>query len=132
LRYDIDMPKHKKKIFKRQWIFIGLMAILFMLMLGLNSRLSEYFRLTGQKKEMELRIENLSSTQVALQTQIAYADSEKAVEEWARTFERMVLPGDQPIIPHPLENVTPEIHYLDTPQPDDEQNWEIWWELFFE
>lgn len=126
------MPKPKVKIFKRQWIFIGLIAILFIMMLGLNARLSEYFRLTNQKKEMEVRIKDLESTQIALQTQIAFADSDKAVEEWARTYERKVLPGDQPIIPHPVEDVTPEVNYLETPSPADQQNWQIWWELFFD
>jgi len=101
-------------------------------MLGLNARLAEYFRLTSQKNEMQSRIDNLESTSVALQTQIAYAESDKAVEEWARTYERDVLPGDIPIIPHPLQDVTPEINYVDTPTPDDQEKWRIWWGLFFE
>lgn len=126
------MPKPKVKIFKRQWFFFGLVVILFVIMLGLNARMSEYFRLTGQKKEMEARIEGLESTQVALQTQIAFADSDKAVEEWARTYERKILPGDHPIIPHPAKDVTPEVNYLETSAPVDQQNWQIWWELFFE
>ena len=57
--------------------------------------------LSSQRKEMQARIENLESTQVALKTQIAYSGSDKAVEEWARTYERMVQPGDQVIIPLP-------------------------------
>ena len=81
---------------------------------------------------MQSRIDNLESTSVALQTQIAYAESDKAVEEWARTYERDVLPGDIPIIPHPLQDVTPEINYVDTPTPDDQEKWRIWWGLFFE
>ena len=101
-------------------------------MLGLNARLSEFFRLTGQKNEMQARIDGLEATREALQTQIAYADSDKAVEEWARTYERDVLPGDIPIIPHPAQEVTPEYNYVDTPQPDEAQKWLIWWELFFE
>ncbi len=101
-------------------------------MLGLNARLSEFFRLTNQKNEMQARIDDLEATSVALQTQIAFADSDKAVEEWARTYERDVLPGDIPIIPHPAQEVTPELHYVDTPGPDEKENWRNWWELFFE
>ena len=74
----------------------------------------------------------LKSTQVALETQIAYSDSNKAVEEWARTYERKVLPGDQVIIPLSLVNVTPEVNYLATPNPVNMENWQIWWDLFFE
>ena len=116
----------------KQWIFIAMIAILFFMVLGLNSRISEYFRLTGQREEMLQRIENLEATQAVLKTEIAYANSDKAVEEWARTFERMVLPGDQVIIPLPPKDFTPEINYLATPAPPDGQNWQIWWELLFD
>jgi cell division protein FtsB len=125
----MDMPWFKG--FKAQWIFIILIAILFIMVMGLNSRLSEYFQLSSQKNEMKARIENLESTQVALKTQIAYSGSDKAVEEWARTYERMVQPGDQVIIPLPPENVTPEINYLATSEPEKTENWQIWWDLFF-
>ena len=123
------MPKIKS-IWKR-WIFLGLVVILFFMVMGLNSSLSEYFQLTDQRNQMEKRIENLEATQYALETQIAYAKSDKAVEEWARTYQRYVQPGDQVIIPLSPQEVTPEINYLQTPTPDQEENWQIWWELFF-
>jgi cell division protein FtsB len=115
----------------KQWIFIVMIAILFFMVLGLNSRIAEYFRLTGQREEMLQRIENLEATQATLKTEIAYANSDKAVEEWARTFERMVQPGDQVIIPLPPKDFTPDINYLATPAPPIGQNWQIWWELLF-
>ena len=124
------MPKLKR--IKRQWVYVILLLILFIMVLGLNSRLSEYLRLSSQKDEMDERIIRLKSTQVALETQIAYADSDKAVEEWARTYERKVLLGDQVIIPLPLGDVTSEVNYLATPNPADLENWQIWWGLFFE
>jgi len=123
------MPKLKR--IKKQWIYIGLLMILFIMMLGLNSRLAEYFRLSSQKEEMEMRISYLKSTQMAIETQIAYANSDKAVEEWARTFERNILPGDQVIIPIPPGDVTPEVNYLATQEPESLENWQVWWELFF-
>ena len=115
----------------KQWIFIVMIAILFFMVLGLNSRIAEYFRLTGQREEMLQRIEKLKATQATLKTEIAYANSDKAVEEWARTFERMVQPGDQVIIPLPPKDFTPDINYLATPAPPVGQNWQIWWELLF-
>jgi cell division protein FtsB len=122
----------KLKRIKRQWVYVVLLIILFIMVLGLNSRLSEYLRLSSQKDEMDERIARLRSTQIALETQIAYADSDKAAEEWARTYERKVLPGDQVIIPLPLGNVASEVNYLETPTPDNMENWQIWWDLFFE
>ena len=115
----------------KQWIFIVMIAIMFFMVLGLNSRIAEYLRLTGQREEMMQRIENLEATQATLKTEIAYANSDKAVEEWARTFERMVQPGDQVIIPLPPKDFTPDINYLATPAPPVGQNWQIWWELLF-
>ena len=119
------------KGFKPQWIFLVLIIILFLMVLGLNTRLAEYFQLTSQKKEMQTRIKNLDATRVALQTQIAYSSSEKAVEEWARTYERMVQPGDQVIIPLPPPDSTHEVNYLATPENAENKNWQIWWDLFF-
>lgn len=127
--YDMHMARLPR--LGKQWIFIVLIAILFFMVLGLNSRISEYFQLTGQRDEMRLRIENLESTRIALETEMAYANSEKAVEEWARTFERMVQSGDQVIIPLSPHNVTPETNYLATPTPKTDEKWQIWWELLF-
>jgi len=124
------MPKLKR--IKRQWVYVVLLLILFIMILGLNSRLSEYLRLSSQKGEMDERIIRLKSTQIALETQIAYADSDKAVEEWARTYERKILPGDQVIIPLPQGDITPEVNYLATPNPVNMENWQIWRDLFFE
>ena len=121
----------KIKAYWKKWIFVFLLVILFFMVMGLNSSISEYFQLTDQRNEMTERISNLEATQYALETQIAYADSDKAVEEWARTYERYVKSGDQVIIPLSPEDVTPEINYLETSTPSDEENWEIWWEMFF-
>lgn len=123
------MPKFKK--FWKRWIFIVLIIILFLMVMGLNSSLAEYFQLTEQRSQMTERIENLEATQFALETQIAFAESDKAVEEWARTYQRYIQPGDQVIIPLSPQDVTPEVHYLETPTPNQEENWQIWWELFF-
>jgi cell division protein FtsB len=123
------MPK--LNAFWKRWIFLGLIIILFFMVMTLNSSISEYFRLTDQRNQMTARISNLEATQYALETQIAYADSDKAVEEWARTYQRYIQPGDQMIIPVSPIEATQEINYVQTPTPSTEDNWQIWWELFF-
>ena len=119
------------KLFQKRWVLLVLLVILFFLVLGLNARLSEFFRLTSQRKEMRSRIEDLEATSEALQTEIAFAKSEKAVEEWARTYERMGEEGDQMVIPLPPKEITPETNYFPTAIPADSENWQIWWELIF-
>ena len=71
-------------------------------------------------------------TQVALVTQVAYATSDSAVEQWAYD-NKWVRVGEHPVIivtggkRHTHSCVCP-IRYTDgRPHP----NWRIWWELFF-
>jgi cell division protein FtsB len=123
------MPQIKMK--KNQWIFFILIIILVSMLMGLNARLAEYFRLTQQRNEMQFRLDNLEATEITIQTQIAFAKSEKAVEEWARTYERQALPDDYVIIPLPPKNVSTEINYLPTATPQTTENWQIWWDWFF-
>jgi len=120
------------KLINKRWIFVVLFIFLFIMVLGLNARISEYFRLSGQHDQMQVRIDQLKGTQVSLETQIAYAASDKAVEEWARTYERMGRPGDQIIIPIPEKDVTQEINYIAPLMPEEQENWQIWMRLFFD
>ena len=119
------------KLFQKQWVMVILLTILFFLVLGLNTRLSELFRLTNQHNEMQVRIENLESTSEALEDEIAFANSEKAVEEWAREYEKMGEEGDQMIIPLPPKEITPEVNYFPTAIPEEAEKWQIWWQLIF-
>jgi len=122
----------KKTNLRKQIIYLFLLVFIFVLVLGLNARISEYFRLSTQEEEMELRINNLLATQEALETQIAYANSDKAVEEWARTYERMGYEGDMIVIPMIETEANQEIDYVAPPDTSANVNWETWWNLFFE
>lgn len=112
---------------------IGLIALvlLFMLMSNLNSRLSELFRLSSQQNDMSTQVGNAQATISALQSQVAYATSDQAVEDWARDEARLAKPNEKVIIP-----VTPRAQVNQpTPQPTPTQppaeNWQVWWALFF-
>ena len=98
---------------------------------GLNSRLSELFRLTDQRDLMQTRVESLRDTDIALQTQIAFATSDVAVEGWARDQGHMALPNDHVIVPLPPYGSTPQVAYLPSPTPGNSEKWQIWWNLFF-
>jgi hypothetical protein len=80
---------------------------------------------------MNERIVQLESTQISLETQIAYSNSDKAVEEWARTYEKQGLSGDQMIVPLPFEKEFLEVNYVSIPTLSTSENWQIWWDLFF-
>jgi len=110
---------------------IGLSAIILLtlLMMNLNSRLNEYFRLTNERDKARTQVSNLMATKIALETQVAYATSDEAVEEWARNEAHLAQPGDKVIIPvTPVHQATtPEIE--PTPASLTVENWEVWWAL---
>lgn len=115
---------------KRIFVIAGL-VLLFLLMVDLNTRLNDLYRLTRERDTMRTEIANLTSTAVGLQTQIAYATSDAAVEDWAREEGKMVQPGDQLIVPVSPSDATPMPVITVQPQQTDLKNWQVWWALFF-
>jgi cell division protein FtsB len=122
-----------KAIWEARKRIIGLSAILLLvlLMMNLNSRLSEYFRLSSERDKMGTEVAYYHATKIALETQVAYATSDQAVEDWARNEARMALPGDKVIIPLTPEGQTIQPQVVATPTPTVVENWEVWWALFF-
>jgi cell division protein FtsB len=117
---------------RKKIIGLGAVVLLVLLMMNLNSRLNEYFHLSSERDRLSTEVGYYSITKVALDTQVAYATSDQAVEDWARDEARMAHPGDQVIVPLTPANQTivPEIQV--TPTPTTIENWEVWWALFFE
>lgn len=109
---------------------IGILVLVF-IVLEFNRRLEELNMLNEQSELVQLQATQAVQTQLALQTQVAYAGSNAAVEEWARTDGHYIKDGDLPIVPlgqpgsPPIEASTP------TPIPTQPANWEVWWNLFF-
>ncbi len=116
---------------KRFYVIIAVLVLVVLLM-NFNQRMVLLSKLRGQEKVLVEKYANLQATQSALETQIAYANSDAAVEEWAREEGSMVQSGDVPIIllPDTSESLQPTA--IPTPEVVDRvEQWEIWWELFF-
>lgn len=105
--------------------------VLILLVIEFNSRLEELNRLNDQRDQVRILATQAMQTQVALQTQVAYAGSTAAVEEWARTEGHLVQEGDQPVIPIGVPGSVPVLAPTVIPTPTPMQNWEVWWSLFF-
>jgi hypothetical protein len=117
--------------FRRVAVFLGIF-ILILVVIEFNSRLDELNRLNDQRDEIRTMATQAIQTQMALQTQVAYAGSTAAVDEWARTEGHYVLEGDQPVIPVVQPGSEPVIIATPVPLPTPMQNWEVWWSLFFD
>jgi len=117
--------------FRRVAVFLGVF-ILILLVIEFNSRLEELNRLNDQREEVRAIATQAIQTQIALQTQVAFAGSTAAVEEWARTEGHYVQEGDQPVIPMGQPGSEPVIVTTPLPIPTPMQNWEVWWKLFFD
>jgi len=112
-------------------ISILLIALFFFMLLGLNDRLSEYFRLSSQRDQIATEVYALQNTEIALRTQIAYASSENAVEDWARGDAHMALPGDVVIVPISPSEQSSIVFSTPTPVPSGAENWQIWKSFLF-
>jgi hypothetical protein len=109
-------------------IFIVILAFV---VLEFNRRLEELKLLDKQHELVFEQATQSVQTQVALQTQVAYAGSTAAVEEWARTEGKYIQDGDLPMVPIAQPGAAPmEVATL-APQPTPQPNWKEWWDLFF-
>jgi len=107
-------------------LVVGGLLFMILLVTDFNSRMAELTRLRAQKVEELQYREELLATQYVLQTQIAYASSDQAVEEWAREQERAALPGDFPVIPLADPNYQPPEEEVPEIQPEEHTHWENW------
>lgn len=128
----MDEPTRKPKfrLDLKKVGFVVVVVVLFFLVMDLNNRLNELSRLTTQRNESETVVANLQKTVVVLNTQIGYATSEGAVQEWAYEEGHMVRPGENLIIPLEPEGATQAPLVAVTQEPTQTSNWEIWKALF--
>ncbi len=92
-----------EKIKKFNWadrriILIVVIVILVFLMMDFNNRMVRSLQLEKQEQQLNARIVALEQTKQRLEADIAYANSDRAVEEWAREEAKLINEGDVPII----------------------------------
>jgi hypothetical protein len=110
-------------------IVLGLFLAV-VLLIDFNRRMEELDSLTAKLDSVRAEGTSVMQTQDALVTQVAFATSDQAVEQWAYQ-NKMVRDGEHAIQLEPSGTVT------STPVPEPVQQaqvlptWRIWWELFF-
>ncbi len=104
-------------------------AVLVLLVMDFNNRMAELRSLSAEKEDVSARVTSLVGTQVALQTQVAYATSEAAVYYWAYNYEHLGREGDILVVPIQQEGVTPQPTPTPVVTPVVIQNWQVWLSL---
>ena len=115
---------------RRVVVMIGIFALIF-IVLEFNRRLEELNMLNKQHEVVMTQATQAVQTQLALQTQVSYAGSTAAVEEWARTDGHYIQDGDLPVVPIGQPGAAPIEANTPTPIPTQPAKWEVWWNLFF-
>ncbi len=120
----------KRVILRRTLLILGLIFLFFWLT-DLNYRLQRIQELEGEAHKLRTQVTALAQTQIALQTQLTYAASDQAVEEWARREAGYIREGDHPVIPLPQPGATPMLFPTPTVVLPTPSHLQAWWELFF-
>lgn len=115
---------------RRVATIIGVIALVF-IVLEFNRRLEEMNLLNKQYELVQQQATQAVQTQAVLQTQLAFAASDGAVEEWARTDGHYVQEGDLPIVPIGQPGAAPIELRTPVPAPTQMTNVQTWWDLFF-
>ena len=126
--YNMDILK----AIKRHFLILILILVSVYLVIDLNTRLSTLTFLENQEATLQAAVVNLQSTLDTVNDRISYAESDTAVEEWARQQGLMRKEDDHVIIPLPghydTPTPTPYPEIAVTPAP----NWAIWKSLIFD
>jgi cell division protein FtsB len=115
----------------KRLLLVVVLAVLVFMMMDFNNRMTVMLQLDRQERQLQTKRIELQQTKVKLEADIVYANSDRALEEWAREKARLINEGDTPIVIVPGGSLKP------TPTPDTQpqmakmNTWEIWKELFF-
>jgi hypothetical protein len=121
-------PDPSKPSSRQNRLLIAAAIIIFILVFGeLWRRISQAADLRGLEHKIGAQVTELAGESGRMGTLIANAQSDQAVEDWARSHGKMVLPGEvlvQPIAPT-ASAPTPE----PSGQPESAPpNWRVWLE----
>ena len=115
----------------KKYIYIVGVFLLVVVMIRFQQRVSELHQLEDQLSLVQAQGTAVVQTQSNLMTQVAFANSDQAVREWAYREGRWYLPYETPIIIVSNETETSGSNSPIIDKPSPIQNWQVWWELFF-
>ncbi|MEL7644901.1 MAG: septum formation initiator family protein [Anaerolineaceae bacterium] len=115
---------------RRVFLILGIVILVF-LMMDFNNRMVRSLQLEKQEQQLNARIAALEQTKQRLEADIAYANSDRAVEEWAREEAKLINEGDVPIIIEPQSSAAVAPTLTPLPESAELSRLEIWKQLFW-
>ncbi|HOE71097.1 MAG TPA: hypothetical protein PLE10_01810 [Brevefilum sp.] len=119
-----------KKFLKDKRVILAVLGIVLVLLVDFNQRMTLLTRLRREEKELTEYYSQLESTRTALEAALIYAQSDQAVERWAREDAMMIQPGDIPIVLLPPAEQVPTPSVIEPVIIEKIKKWEIWQALF--
>ncbi len=125
------MDKTKRKVpFLGQVLLVLLGIVILYMTIDLSRLVGVSYQRRKELHRLEEELAAAQARQSALREQLAYAQSEAAVEEWARE-NGLTRPGEVPVVI--LAPVADEVQVGRHPSPEGNAASirEMWWNLFF-
>lgn len=120
------LPIHLRRV-----LIIAAVIVLVLMVADFNRRLESLNSLNKQAAVRQAQATQAVQTHAALETQVAFAGSTEAVNDWARTEGHYIQEGDQAVVPVGQPGSQPLVTIEPSPTPTAPANWQVWWNLFF-
>jgi cell division protein FtsB len=123
-----------------QIVFGSILAISLLLAINFSGRIAAGQRIQSELNALQATITRLQLKATQLHGERAFINSDAYIEQWARGPEgNMAKPGEKLVRVVPGQS--PAVQVIPTPvnpavetgaSPDEVQNWQLWWQLFFD
>ena len=119
------------KVYQKRLLIVGLVLVVMFLVMDLNSRLTELENLQLERDRIATEAFAYTQTQIVMETEVAYANSSDAVEDYAEDQQMTNDDGRVLIVPLADPNISPTPGIVPTPTVFIYEKIEVWKELFF-
>jgi cell division protein FtsB len=115
-----------------QILLIVSVVISLAVIVDFNRRLANAQRLVNDATQLAHEVGTLEAQRNILETERAYANSDQAVEDWARSQGKLVEQGEVLVVPLSPGGATPTPQAAPVAAPLEVPNYNVWWSLFFD
>lgn len=132
--------ERRQQISSLQIVFVSILAIGMLLAINFSARIRRGQQIEELREQIQATIDVEIEINEDLRRELDYVSSDDYVEQWAHREGKMVRLGEKLVIPVPGERIatpTPDrppviIEESTSTQTQDEENWRLWWQLFFD